>query len=171
MLPPTVSMSSPKAIFPIVFILSVAALAPPVLGQAAVTQPLASAATNWDGITLDLVSVERKGSVLTVKWAVQNQSAAAVEIRFGLAHGTPQTYVVDEESGTKYYVLTDKEGKSLAAMHEYLGHDLYGVRETLAAGAIKRYWAKYPAPPPEVKTLTLFFDETEPFEEVPITEK
>ncbi|HSL82905.1 MAG TPA: hypothetical protein VLF66_09020 [Thermoanaerobaculia bacterium] len=30
-------------------------------------EPLASAPTNWPGVELDLMSVERKGNVLTVK--------------------------------------------------------------------------------------------------------
>jgi hypothetical protein len=137
--------------------------------------PIGSAETNMAGIRLDLVSLERKGAVLTVKWAIHNTNTDAAkgkqQVKFGYLGPKSRTYLVDEESGTKYYVLADKEGKSVASQHEYLGSDVYGVVEGVEAGGTRRYWAKFPAPPPEVKTLTVFFDETEPFESAPITEK
>jgi len=137
---------------------------------AAAAEPLASAETNWNGVTLDLMSVDRKGSVLTVKWAVHNQGAQ-VEVRFGLSGKQVTTYVVDEDSGTKYYALTDQEGNLVASQHVYLGSDTFGIAEYVPAGQSKRYWAKLPAPPAEVKTLTVFFTGTEPFEEIPIMDK
>src|SRR3990170_2582 len=73
-------------------------------------RPLATGPTNWPGVTIDLMSVERKGSVLTVKWAVKSTAAKTETVQFELT-GKPQTtYLLDEESGTKYYALTDKEG-------------------------------------------------------------
>jgi hypothetical protein len=136
---------------------------------------IGSAESNMPGISVDLVSLERKGAVLTVKWAVRNTSTDAskgkTQVKFGYMGPNARTYLVDEESGTKYFVLTDKEGKSVAAQHEYLGSDVYGISEYVEAGGTRRYWAKFPAPPPAVKQLTVFFDETEPFESAPITEK
>lgn len=145
-------------------------LAVPVLAQSGGTV-VASAETNWDGISLDLLSVERKASVLTVKWAVHNTGQGNVDVRFGLSGKQTTTYVVDEESGTKYYALTDKEGHLLASESEYIGSDTNGISDTVAAGQTKRYWMKLPAPPPEVKELTVFFTNTEPFESVAIAEK
>ncbi len=137
--------------------------------------PIGSAETNTPGISIDLVSLERKGAVLTVKWAVRNgntdASTGKKQVMFGYMGPRSSTYLVDEESGTKYYVLTDKEGRSVASQHEYLGSDVYGVVENIEAGGTRRYWAKFPAPPPEVKVLTVLFDGTEPFESAPITEK
>jgi hypothetical protein len=148
-----------------------ALLASPTLVRAAGTQPIASAPTNWKGVTLDLMSVERKGSVLTVKWAVTNAGAERVTVSFGLVNENAHSYLVDEESGTKYFALTDKEGKGVASKHEGVGNNVYGIYDDLAPGETLRYWAKYPAPPAAVKTLTVLFDETEPFEEVAITDK
>lgn len=139
----------------------------PAVGAAAV----ASAPTNWKGVTLDLVSVERKGSVLTVKWAVTNGGAEEARVRFGLVGDNAKTYLVDEENGTKYFVLTDKEKRAVASKHDGVGGNVWGVNDLVAAGSTMRYWAKFPAPPPAVKKLTILFDETEPFEEVPIAEK
>jgi hypothetical protein len=153
----------------IVALLALAALpAAPV--DAASTQPLASAPTNWDGVELALMAVERKGNVLTVKWAVTNGGDGRTSVRFGLT-AKATSYLVDEENGTKYYVLTDQDGNALASEHDYIDGNTWGVTDNLEPGATARYWAKFPAPPPEVKTLTVLFDQTEPFEEVPITDK
>ena len=142
-----------------------------LLHPAFAAEPLASADTNWGGVSLDLMSVERKGSVLTVKWAVHNTGDKGVDVSFGLVGEHVTTYVVDEDSGTKYYALTDQEGHLVASQHIYLGRDTSGISEKVAAGETKRYWAKFPAPPAEVKAVTLFFAETEPLEETPITDK
>ena len=141
--------------------------AAPVSAQ---VKPIASGSTNWPGITIDLMSVERKGSILTVKWAVKSAAAKTDTVQFQLTGAKKTTYVLDEESGTKYYALTDKEGNVLASEHEYTG-DGHGISDYLEAGATNRYWAKFPAPPAEVKSINVFFTNSEPFEGVPITDK
>ena len=133
---------------------------------------IATVETNWDGISLDVMALERKGSVLTLKWAVQNDGEEATAVQFSLTGKHVRTYVVDEESGTKYYVLTDKEGHAVASSHTYISSDASGIELKAAAGKSSRLWMKLPAPPPEVKIVTLFFDEAvEPLEDVPITDK
>jgi hypothetical protein len=151
---------------------SLLALAPAAPAQVTVggPKPLATGPTNWPGVTIDLMSVERKGSVLTVKWAVKSAAAKTETVQFELT-GKPQTtYLLDEESGTKYYALTDKEGNTLASEHAYAG-GAYGISDYLEAGATNRYWAKFPAPPPAVKTINVFFTNSDPFEGVAITDK
>lgn len=136
-------------------------LAMPVFGAS-----LGSAPMNIDGFTLELLSVERKGSVLTVKWAVRNDGKAGSRVMLKLAGKDATSYVVDEESGTKYYALTDKEGHLLATEHEY-----DGIWESVEVGQTKRFWAKFPAPPPAVKAVNILFSDTEPFESIAITDK
>jgi hypothetical protein len=147
-----------------------ALLAPAAPAQAAPAEPLASAPTNWPDVEVALMALERKGNVLTVKWAVTNGGDERSSVRFGLT-SQATSYLVDEENGTKYYVLTDQDGNALASEHTWIDGNTWGVSDTLEPGATARYWAKFPAPPPEVKTLTVLFDQTEPFEEVPITDK
>ncbi len=148
-------------------------LAPAAPAQISVggPKPLATNATNWDGLSIDLMSVERKGSVLTVKWAVRNTGAKQARAQFGMTGRDQTTYVLDEESGTKYYALTDKEKNTLASEHVYIGSDTYGIDDPIEPGATSRYWMKYPAPPPAVKAINVFFSKTEPFEGVAITDK
>lgn len=141
-------------------------MAAPILGAA-----LASAPMNVPDTTLDLVSVERRGNVLTVKWSVHNAGSSQAAVKFALKGKQTTTYVVDEESGTKYYALTDKEGNLLASASEYVGSDSWGIGERIPGGQTKRYWMKLPAPPPAVKSVNILFSDTEPFEAVAITDK
>lgn len=135
---------------------------------AAASGPVATAASNVDGIEVDLLSIERKGNVLTIKWAVRNQASAKREVLFALTGTSVTTFVVDEENGTKYYALTDQEGNVLATEHEWVSSGTYGIKDEVGPGGTKRFWAKLPAPPPEVKKLTVFFSEAEPLEDVTI---
>ena len=137
---------------------------------AAQLKPIASGPTNWNDVTIDLMSVERKGGVLTVKWSVKNAGSKTATVQFGLTGNKKGTYVLDEESGTKYYALTDKEGNVLASEHEHTG-DGYGISDYLEGGATNRYWAKFPAPPAAVKSINIFFTNSDPFEGDAITEQ
>jgi hypothetical protein len=158
-----------------------AALCAAMLGTLAATaraqapapaKPVATNTTNWgEGVLVDLMSVERKGSILTVKWAVRNTGSKRVDPKFGLVGRDQTTYAVDEDSGTKYYVLTDKEKHALASEHTYLNGDTYGIEDNIEPGATARYWMKLPAPPPAVKTISIFFTKVEPFESVAIADK
>jgi hypothetical protein len=142
------------------------ALAAPLLAAS-----LGSAPMNVTGVTLDVISVERRGNVLTVKWSVRNDAQEQKSVKFAMKGQRVTTYVVDEESGTKYYALTDKEGNLVASDSKYVGPDTYGIEEPVKAGETKRYWMKLPAPPPAVKSVNLFFTDTEPFEAIAITDK
>ncbi len=145
-------------------ILALATLSLLLAFPAAGAEAVASAETNWEGVTLDVTTVERKGQVLTVKWLLRNEGGKEPSVSFGTFDGgayTADTYVLDEESGTKYFVLLDEGNKAVAGDLSFY----------LKPGATKRLWAKYPAPPPEVSAVTLIFAETEPLEEVPVTDK
>jgi hypothetical protein len=161
-----------KTLTAVALVTALGSLAAPARAQVgAAAKPLATAVTNWDGVSLDLMSVERKGSVLTVKWAVRNTGAKPAKVDFGLTGRSQTTYVLDEESGTKYYALTDKEKNTLASEHTYIGADTYGIQGSIEPGGSARYWAKFPAPPAAVKSINVFFSKTEPFEGVAITDK
>jgi hypothetical protein len=127
---------------------------------------LGSSPMNVDGLTIDLLSVERKGAVVTVKWAVKNDGKGEQRAMFVLDGKKATSYLVDEENGTKYFALSDKEGQLLATEDEY-----DGIWEAVAPGQTKRFWAKFPAPPPAVKTINILFSDADPFESIAITDK
>lgn len=160
-------MSRSAALCTLLVLGALGALTPTAAAAAAA---LASAESNQAGVTVDLMTLERKGSVLSVKWAVRNAGNAAVAVSFQLAGDKVTTYLVDEENGTKYFVLTDKEGHVLASEHDWTGSS-YGISDQLQPGETRRYWAKFPAPPPAVKAITVMFTEADPLEGVTITDK
>ena len=129
-----------------------------------------TAETNWEGVAVHVMSVVRKGSVLTVKFAAVNDGTEAQDVAFGFK-GNDVCYAVDEESGTKYYVLTDKEGNPLASAKDWMPNSTTGLRREVKAGGSLRVWMKLPAPPPEVTTISLFLNETDPIEDVAITDQ
>ena len=135
-----------------------------------VASPLAAASLGSglsnEGFMIELVSVERKGNVLTVRWTVRNDNPKEKYYDIDLQGDRATTYLVDEESGTKYYALADKEGHLLATETEY-----YGIYEQIDAGQTMRFWAKFPAPPPAVKAINVHFTQSEPFESIAITDK
>ena len=126
---------------------------------------LGSAESN-DGFTIELTSVERKGNILTVKWSVRSNNDKNKYYDIDLQGKGATSYLVDEESGTKYYALTDKEGNLLATETKY-----EGIWQSMEPGETKRFWAKFPAPPPAVKAINILFTNSEPFESIAITDK
>jgi hypothetical protein len=127
---------------------------------------LGSSPMNVDGLTVDLLSVERKGAVVTVKWAVRNDGKKEGRAMFVLGGKKATSYLVDEENGTKYFALSDKEGQLLATEDEY-----DGIWEAVEPGQTKRFWAKFPAPPPAVKSINVLYSDADPFESIAITDK
>jgi hypothetical protein len=130
---------------------------------------IATADTNWEGVTVDVVSVARKGNVLTVKFAAVNNGSETQQVAFGFT-GNNVCYAVDEESGTKYYVLTDQENNPVASAKDWMPNSTHGINREVQPGKTLRVWMKLPAPPPEVSSISLFLNETDPLEDVPITD-
>ncbi|HHQ47727.1 MAG TPA: hypothetical protein ENK19_02455 [Acidobacteria bacterium] len=138
-------------------------------GMARGAEPLASGETSWDGVTVHVMSLVRKHGILTLKIAAVNSGKESARLIFDFT-GDNACYLVDEENGTKYFVLTDKKGAPLASGNEWVrgGH---GILRDVAPGKTLRVWMKFPAPPTEVKTISIFLNETEPIEDVPITDR
>ena len=49
---------------------------------------------------------------------MRHSGEKTASVAFALTGQEVTTYLVDEENGTKYFVLTDKEGKVLATENE-----------------------------------------------------
>jgi hypothetical protein len=63
----------------------------------------------------------------------------------------------------KYFVLTDSEKQPLWG--KTTGN------ESLAPGQSYRWWAKFPAPPAAVKSISLLTPVASPFDDVPISDQ
>jgi len=119
--------------------------------------------TNIGGIVAEITQVKRKEGVLTIKMRLRNSGNDKV-----------YTVVVDSGGGydkyyltagdKKYFILRDTEKKPLAA------GDGDTVNPTIEKGATYTWWAKFAAPPADVKSITVYTPISAPFEDLPITD-
>jgi hypothetical protein len=110
--------------------------------------------TNWGSVVADVLEFKRKGNVLTAVGRLRNEGL--VELNLSTA------YILDEAQGRKYKALVDENGDVIGCCHG---------TTALGATATQAFWVKFPAPPPEVKTVTLVFPQTTPFENLAIQDQ
>jgi hypothetical protein len=120
--------------------------------------------TEWDGVKVELTSVERtSGNMLTIKFKYTNSGSGKAEIarlgQYGHDNVVEHVYYVDTKSKKKYLVVKDAEGKALGTNLKYF---------TLASGESKAAWVKFPEPPADVQKISVYLPGAPPFEDVPI---
>lgn len=122
---------------------------------------LASQETNWKGIVAEVTEFRRKGNTLTAKVRFRNQGGvqAQPDIHYD------EVYVMDLAAGKKYKVLEDEAGAYIAALRQNWKDRWY---EDIDAGQSRLIWMKFPAPPADVKSVTLQVPGVPPFEDLPI---
>jgi len=120
------------------------------------------------GVDVVLLEVKRtSGDTLTLKWRYRNKtSEKKVLVGFSASwfdkyRLSAETYLIDSVNKKKYLVIKDGDDHPIVATQ-----DTQGV--TLDAGQTLTTWAKFPAPPPEVPTISIFIPHVPPFEDVPI---
>lgn len=135
----------------------------PALAQVATIQ---SQDINQPGFAADLIEAKRSDGVLSIKVRLKNTTAKAAGVKI-YDHSKIEGFYVQAE-GKKYFVLRDTEKVPLAAPT-----DSYDGRLTpsVAPGASFTWWAKYPAPPANVKKFGFYWPLGAPFDDVPITDK
>ena len=139
--------------------------APPAAQPADVIQ---TQDANTDGIVAELTGCQRSEGVLTIKIRFRNTSDKPGSLTFthwnssGLDN--PKFYVTARNK--KYFMLADSDGTVLST--NSTGN---GVDANIAPGKTFLWWAKYPAPPAEVKKINFMMPVASPFEDVPITDK
>jgi hypothetical protein len=122
---------------------------------------LASQETNWSGVSAEVIEFRRKGNTLTAKVVLRNHAGADIqpEIKYN------EVYLMDLGAGKKYEVLKDEKGTYIAALRSGWNDRWY---DSLQPGQSVTLWMKFPAPPAEVKSVTLQIPGTPPFEDLPI---
>ena len=130
-------------------------------GAAPATAALASQETNWQGVVAEITEFRRKGNTLTVRLRLRNQATEPIqtEMRWD------ETYLMDAAGGKKYQVLQDETGSHIASLNPGWKERWY---DKVPPGQSFTVWAKFPAPPAEVKTMTLQIPGVPPFEDLPI---
>ena len=135
----------------------------PALAQVAAIQ---SQDINAPGFAADLIEAKRSDGVLSVKVRLKNTGTSAANVQFyNFTNLKIGAYFVQAE-GKKYFVLRDTEKVPLAT-DSYDGT----LTPSVAPGASFTWWAKYPAPPANVKKFSFYWPLGAPFDDVPITDK
>lgn len=122
--------------------------------------PIQTQETEMSGIVAELNEAKRKDGVLTVKVNFRNTANDPVKVYIETEHGKYEHIYVTADS-KKYFVLKDTEGAPLAP--KYINGDLKKGEKII-------WWAKFPAPPAEIKKIDIIFPKVLPFEDVPITD-
>ncbi len=140
----------------------------PAPAPAAAAAPASAAAiatqeTNWKGVSAAVTEFRRKGNTLTAKVQLANHGNvdARAEVKFD------ETYLLDTGAGKKYNVLKDEKGGYIASLRSGWNDRWYG---DLKPGESYLLWMKFPAPPADVKMITLQLPSTPPFEDLAIQE-
>ena len=137
----------------------------PAAGQASVIQ---TQETNLEGVMGEITECRRSEGVLTIKVRFRNTSNATKRVAFNYWNQTTNDnakfYVT--AGNKKYFMLADGEGTVLST-----NSIANGVAIDLDAGKTYLWWAKYPAPPAEVKKINFTTPLAPPFEDVPVTDQ
>lgn len=137
--------------------------ASPALAQVAAIQ---SQDINQPGIAADLIEAKRSDGVLSIKVRLKNTGTKDARVKI-YEHTKIDGFYVQAE-GKKYFVLRDTEKVALATPSDAYDGTLY---PSVAPGASFTWWAKYPAPPANVKKFGFYWPLGAPFDDVPITDK
>jgi hypothetical protein len=122
---------------------------------------------NTAGFVADLIEAKRSDGVLSIKVRLKNTGAKKEEIRiYNPYYGFKIEAFYVQAEGKKYFMLRDSEKVPLAA-----GGENQNYEPSVAPGASFTWWAKYPAPPANVKKFSFYWPLGAPFDDVPITDK
>ncbi|MFL6200184.1 MAG: hypothetical protein ACJ76J_13475 [Thermoanaerobaculia bacterium] len=135
--------------------------AAPAATPAAAGAVLASQETNWKGIVAEVTEFRRKGNTLTAKVRLRNQGSEKIQPEVIYK----EVYLMDLAAGRKYQVLQDEKGGYIAGLRSGWNDRWY---DELGPGESYTLWVKFPAPPAEVKSVTLQVPGVPPFEDLAI---
>jgi hypothetical protein len=145
------------------------AVAPPAAAPApAAEQGLATADGETPGVTATVKELKRSsGGIVSLKFVITNASAKAADV--GYNYGDPDHHIgdhasvggvqlIDQAGKKKYFVARDSEGNCVCSR---------GLKD-IAPGTSLNAWARFPAPPDDVKKISVIIPHFSPLDDVPI---
>jgi hypothetical protein len=119
------------------------------------------------GVVAEIVQCKRDGGVLSIRMRLRNTGAADASLSLIRKANYDQYYVT--AGSKKYFVLRDSDKTPLA---NPINTDAFtgAVEVKIAKGGAFTWFAKYPAPPADVKKINYYTPITTPFEDIPITD-
>jgi hypothetical protein len=120
--------------------------------------------TNKPGLVAEIVECKREGGVLSIRMRLRNSSDKEIDESVIEERNFHQFYVT--AGAKKYLIMEDSEKVPLSTP----AHSGGNLSVKLPKGATWIWWAKYTAPPPEIKSINYYTPLAPPFDGVPITE-
>jgi hypothetical protein len=136
-------------------------------GYAQVGKPIATADGENSGLRVDVQELKRSsGGTITLKFTMVNDSGGGVSFQYDFRELSQRqdeytisgVQLVDPAGKKKYPVIRDGEGNCLCSR---------GIAN-LASKSRSNLWAKFPAPPGDVKKLSIVIPHFMPMDDVPI---
>jgi hypothetical protein len=121
--------------------------------------------TNIAGIVAEPTECVRKDGVLSIKLRLRNTGSAVQRVEI-ISSRNYETYYLSA-ANKKYFILKDSDGTYLTPTADGFG----GLAADIGGGGQYTWWAKFPAPPAEVKAVTLYTPIAPPLEDIPLTDK
>jgi hypothetical protein len=118
------------------------------------------------GLEVDLTSVAVSGDIVTVTLRYRN-----LQTDFGATVDFPieQVSITDDATSRRYGVLKDQSGQYMASPVSSNNSIRFTVvSEKSFPGSYEVAWFKFPAPPPEAKTISINVPKVGPFENISI---
>lgn len=128
--------------------------------QSTVTLPV-KVDSDVSGISLELTSVQKTGDTIMVRFKYISTRDKPTRIDTESGTQVSDMYYVDAKNKKKYPIIKDTERKPLSSNLDYF---------EVGAGETKAGWAKFPAPPSDVTTISVYIPGAPPFENVPIAQ-
>jgi hypothetical protein len=132
--------------------------------------------TNIQGIVAQITKCNRSKNVLTIDIQFVNTKEQAYKITF-VGGGNYNQYNVIA-NGKRYFILLDADKVPMATPLNYTystciassANECKDLRVEIERGGSYTFWAMYPAPPAEVRSISFYTPFTRPFDDVPITD-
>jgi hypothetical protein len=148
----------------------VAAPAPQVAAPAAVGPPvLARSDGEQTGLSVEVTELKRgSGGTVTLKFTMVNNTKERASFNYnygdrGLStidfNTVGGTHLIDAVNKKKYLVVRDSEKKCVCSL----------VKSDIPVGERMNLWAKFPAPPEDVKVIAVMIPHFAPMDDVPIS--
>jgi hypothetical protein len=120
--------------------------------------------SNISGVVAEITECKRADGVLTIRMRLRNTGTEKADVQLVRYRAFQGFYLT--ANNKKYFILQDSEKTPLAPSVDNAGN----VSAQIPKGGSYTWWAKYPAPPPDVKKVSYYTPITGPFDNIPITD-
>ena len=139
----------------------------PAPAPAPASQPLATADGETSGVRAEVTELRRSsGGTVNLKFTVINDSSEQLTFGYNFVEKNKGyadiggVHLIDQEGKKKYFVARDSEGNCVCSRDQ----------KDLPAGQRRNLWAKFPAPPADVKRISVVIPHFSPMDDVPVSD-